>query len=424
MRNRNKNIFLGVDWLLILLYFFLIIIGWINIYAVTHQDNLSVLNLSTEYGKQLLWIALSIPLLLLILLFDTKFYEKYASIIYLVSLLLLAGLFLFGKTINGATSWYGFSNFSLQPSEFAKAATALAMARLISDKQFNLKKVKNQLQAFLVLTLPAVLIVLEPDAGSALIYFAFFFVLYREGLPFYYIAASFIAVILFVIALSIGQLYTLLILFGILLLYFIYWFYSKNKKVKRSWLKAIFTFLSVVIFTISVDYVFEHVFSQRHRNRFDVILGKTEDTQNIAYNSKQAMLAISSGGLTGKGFLEGERTKGEFIPEQQTDYIFTTIGEEWGFIGTTTVILLFLIFILRIIKIAERQKSRFSRVYGYSVASIFFFHYAINIGMVIGILPTVGIPLPFFSYGGSALWGFTLLLFVFIKLDSNRIYEW
>lgn len=424
MRSRNKNIFLGVDWLLILIYFLLVTIGWINIYAVTHQENISILNLSTEYGKQLLWIGLSIPLLLLTLLFDTKFYENYASIIYLVSLLLLAGLFLFGKTINGATSWYSFGNFSLQPSEFAKAATALAMARLISDKQFNLRKIKNQVQAFLILSLPAVLIVLEPDAGSALIYFAFFFVLYREGLPFYYIAASFIAVILFVIVLSIGQLYTLLILFGISLLYFIYWFYSKNKKVKRSWFKATLIFLSAVAFTISVDYVFEHVFSQRHRNRFDVILGKTEDTQNIAYNSKQAMLAISSGGLTGKGFLEGERTKGEFIPEQQTDYIFTTIGEEWGFIGTTTVILLFLIFILRIIKIAERQKSRFSRVYGYSVASIFFFHYAINIGMVIGILPTVGIPLPFFSYGGSALWGFTLLLFIFIKLDSNRIYEW
>jgi len=411
--------------MLIIFYFALIFLGWINIYSVTiTEDPINLINFSTEYGKQLIWIGLSFPIIILILLFEAKFYEQYASIIFLISLISLAGLFVFGKNINGATSWYNFGIFGLQPSEFAKAATALAIAKLVSDKQFNLKKWNTQLQAFLILFIPAVLITLQPDPGSALVYTAFIFVFYREGLPAYYITIGFVAVILFTITLYFGYIYILsgsIFLFILILLYFNFF---RKKALKKGWIKILGIYLLSVLFIISVDVVFNQVFEQRHRDRFDILLGKTNDIKSIGYNTNQSVTTIASGGLTGKGFLDGERTQGEFVPEQQTDYIFTTVGEEWGFIGSIFVILLFILFILRIIYIAERQKSKFSRVYGYSIASIFFIHFTINIGMVIGLLPTIGIPLPFFSYGGSALWGFTVLLFIFIRLDANRSYEW
>ena len=425
MRSRKTNIFFGIDWVLILFYFILVFFGWINIYSATiTEEQFNIINFSTEYGKQLIWIGLSLPIILLILLFDAKFYEKYASLIYLICLISLAGLFVFGKNINGATSWYNFGSFGLQPSEFAKAATALAIAKLVSDKQFNLKKLNTQLQAFLILFFPAILITLQPDPGSALVYTAFIFVLYREGLPFYYITIGFITLILFVITLYFGFTYTLigsLLLFIIILLYFIFY---RKKALKKGWIKILGIYFVAAFFIFSVDLVFNHVFEQRHRDRFNILLGKTTDITNIGYNTNQSVTTIASGGLTGRGFLEGERTQGNFVPEQQTDYIFTIVGEEWGFLGTTTVILIFTLFLLRIIQIAERQKSKFSRVYGYSIAAIFFTHFTINIGMVLGLLPTIGIPLPFFSYGGSALWGFTILLFLLIRLDANRSYEW
>ena len=425
MRSRKTNIFFGIDWVLVFFYFILIFFGWVNIYSATiTNEQLDLINFSTEYGKQLIWIGLSIPIILLILLFDAKFYEKYASLIYLISLASLAGLFIFGKNINGATSWYNFGVFGLQPSEFAKAATALAIAKLVSDKQFNLKKLNTQSQAFLILFFPAILITLQPDPGSALVYTAFIFVLYREGLPFYYITIGFITLILFVITLYFGFYYTIigsLLLFIIILLYF--YFYRK-KAFKKGWIKILGIYFITTFFIFSVDLVFNHVFEQRHRDRFNILLGKTTDIKNIGYNTNQSVTTIASGGLTGRGFLEGERTQGNFVPEHQTDYIFTIVGEEWGFLGTTTVIIIFTLFLLRIIQIAERQKSKFSRVYGYSIAAIFFTHFTINIGMVLGLVPTIGIPLPFFSYGGSALWGFTVLLFLFIRLDANRSYEW
>jgi rod shape determining protein RodA len=419
------NIFHGIDWVLILLYCLLVFIGWLNIYSATFiNDQSSLISFSTEYGKQLIWIGLSIPLIFLILLIDAKLYEKYASIIYVVSLISLVGLFIFGKNINGARSWYDFGGFSLQPSEFVKAATALAIGKLVSDKMFNLKKLNTQFQAFLILFLPAVLITLQPDPGSALVYTAFVFVLYREGLPVYYITIGFIAVFLFVITLYFGFLDTLLgsvIAFIIILSYF---FIYRKKALKKGWLRIIGIYLVSAFFIFSVDFVFYQVFEQRHRDRFNILLGKTEDTKSIGYNTNQAVTTIASGGFTGKGFLEGERTQGDFVPENQTDYIFTIVGEEWGFMGSTFVIILFVLFLLRIIQLAERQKSKFTRVYGYSIAAIFFMHFTINIGMVLGLLPTIGIPLPFFSYGGSALWGFTVLLFIFIRLDANRSYEW
>ena len=425
MRSRKTNIFYGIDWILVLFYIILIFFGWINIYSATiTEESFELLNFSTEYGKQLIWIGLCLPLILIILLFEAKFYEKYASIIYLISLISLAGLFVLGKNINGATSWYNFGGVGLQPSEFAKAATALAMAKLVSDKQFNLKKLNVQFQALLILFFPAILITLQPDPGSALVYSAFVFVLYREGLPFYYITIGFIALILFVITLFFGFSYTLigsLLLFLIILLYFNYY---RKKALKKGWIKILAIYLMSALFIFSVDFVFNHVFEQRHRDRFNILLGKTTDIKSIGYNTDQSVTTIASGGITGRGFLEGERTQGKFVPEHQTDYIFTIVGEEWGFIGSTMVILVFVLFLLRIIQTAERQKSKFSRVYGYSIAAIFFTHFTINIGMVLGLLPTIGIPLPFFSYGGSALWGFTVLLFLFIRLDANRSYEW
>ncbi len=425
MRIRKTNIFYGIDWILILFYFILIFIGWINIYSATVTDKqISLINFSTEYGKQLIWIGFSFPIILLILMFETKFYENFASIIYLISLISLIGLFILGKNINGATSWYDLGGISIQPSEFVKATTALAIAKLLSDKQFNLKKWNTQIQAFLILLFPAILITLQPDPGSALVYSAFIFVLYREGLPIYYITIGFVAIFLFIITLYFGYLYvligSLLLLFIILLLFNFY----RKKALKKGWLKILGIYLASTLFIISVDLVFNKVFEQRHRDRFDILLGKTTDIKSIGYNTNQSVTTIASGGLSGKGFLDGERTQGNFVPEQQTDYIFTTVGEEWGFIGTSLVILIFIFFTLRIIHIAERQKSKFSRVYGYSIAAIFFTHFTINIGMVLGLLPTIGIPLPFFSYGGSALWGFTVLLFIFIRLDANRSYEW
>lgn len=425
MRSRKNNIFYGIDWILILFYVALVFIGWLSIYSATYtNEQINILNFSTEYGKQLIFIGCSIPLILIILMFDAKFYEQFASIIYLVALVFLAGLFIFGKNINGATSWYGLGIFSLQPSEFAKAAVALAMSKLISDKLFNLKKLNTQIQALLILLFPAILITLQPDPGSAIVYAAFVFVLYREGLPFYFISIGLISIFLFIATLYFGMKASLIgfsLFFVIVLLYFIY---LQKKAFKKGWVKIVGIFLVSALFIFSVDFVFNNIFEQRHRDRFNILLGKTDDIKNIGYNTNQAVTTIASGGMKGKGFLQGERTQGNFVPEQQTDYIFTTVGEEWGFIGSSIVIILFVLFVLRIIRIAERQKSKFSRVYGYSIAAIFFTHFAINIGMVLNILPTIGIPLPFFSYGGSALWGFTILLFIFIRLDANRSYEW
>lgn len=425
MRNRKDNIFHGMDWILVLFYFVFIFLGWINIYAATISENeFDLLNFTTEYGKQLIWIGFSIPIILLILLFEAKFYEKYAVIIYVIFLALLAGLFVFGKNINGSTSWYAIGNFSLQPSEFAKAATALAIAKLVSDKMFNLKKLSTQVQALLLLFFPAILIILQPDPGSALVYGAFIFVLYREGLPFYYITVGFIALFLFVITLILGFEVTLIssvVLFICILLYFIFY---RPRAFRKGWIKITGIYLMSAMFIFSVDLVFNHVFKQHHRDRFNIILGKTVDMKGVGYNTDQSVTTIASGGFFGKGFLEGERTQGDFVPEQDTDYIFTTVGEEWGFVGSALVIILFVVFLLRIINRAEQQKSKFSRIYGYSIVAIFFMHFMINIGMVIGLVPTIGIPLPFFSYGGSALWGFTVLLFVFIRLDANKTYEW
>lgn len=336
----------------------------------------------------------------------------------------LLGLFIFGKNINGATSWYGIGSFSLQPSEFAKAATALALANFLNERGRDLKKFPTQLRAFAIILIPAILITLQPDPGSALVYGALIFVFYIFGLPLFYLIIGFLAVTLFLITLYFGYGISLLITFIALTLFFVFLFFYNKLFIRHNWINLIAVYLFSGIFIFSVDYLYNKVFEQRHRDRFDIVLGKKKDTQGIGYNTNQSMITIASGGVTGKGFLQGDRTQGDFVPEQETDYIFSTIGEEWGFSGSALLVLLFVLFLLRLMYVAERQKSIFSKVYAYSVLFIFFFHITINVGMVIGILPTIGIPLPFFSYGGSSLWGFTVLLFILIRLDADRIYEW
>ncbi len=423
---QEQNIIYKIDWVLILLFLALVSFGWVTIFAasVDNTESYQVFDLGTKYGKQIIFIGLSLILVTLVLLLDAKLIERFAGIIYLLSLLSLIGLFVFGKNINGATSWYPIGSFSLQPSEFAKMATALAIARLLSDRQFDLKTLSNQFKAIGILFLPALLITLQPDAGSALVYASFFFVLYREGVPAPYIYVSIVAILLFLATLLFGLPIVLGASFVLISLGLIYVHYFSPFNLKFQISKIVILYLSVFIWIVSVSYVYNNVFEQHQRDRFSILLGQNQDTQGIGYNTNQSILTISSGGLKGKGFLNGDRTQGNFVPEQSTDYIFTVIGEEWGFIGTASVVLLFTFFIARIIVQAEKQRSSFARIYGYSIASIFFFHFVINIGMVIGLFPTVGIPLPFFSYGGSALWGFTLLLFVFIKLDAAKDTEW
>lgn len=410
---KNQSVKKNIDWISVIIYSILVILGWLNIYS----SSLS----STEgtYEKQLIFIGCTIPLIFVVLFVDGKFYEKYASIIFGVALLSLAGLFLFGKTIAGQRCWYAIGSFTLQPSEFAKAATSLALAKYLSDTQINLKETNRQIQALAIIFLPVILILPQPDPGSALIYSIFIIVLYREGLPAWYVWTGFITILLFVLTLILEPYVVILIAFAVLAI-----IHFKGRAVDRNIILSSILLSIISAFVFSVDYVFDHVFKQHHRDRFNILLGKTVDMKGIGYNTNQSEIAIGSGGWTGKGFLEGTQTKGGFVPEQHTDYIFTTVGEEWGFVGSFIVIALFAGLLLRIIYLAERQKTKFSRVYGYCVAGILFIHFFVNIAMVVGIFPTIGVPLPFFSYGGSGLWGFTILLFIFLKMDANKVNEW
>ncbi|SHE97500.1 rod shape determining protein RodA [Flavobacterium fontis] len=420
---RNQSVTSNIDWISIVIYFVLVILGWLNIYSSSLSgapEDASIFDVSQIYGKQFLFILFSIPIIFTVLAVEAKFYEKYSIIIFAVSLLSLLGLFAFGKVIAGQRCWYGIGSFTLQPSEFAKAATSLALAKYLSDVQVNLREMQRQLQALFIVFLPVMLILPQPDPGSALIYFVFFFVLYREGLPGWYLVTGFIAILLFILTLATNNPY---IVIGLTALALVVNYY-RSRLVDRNIFASILMFFMVTAFTFSVNFVFNNVFKQHHRDRFNILLGKEVDLKGVGYNTNQSEIAIGSGGWFGKGYLEGTQTKGGFVPEQHTDYIFTTVGEEWGFLGSLMVIALFAGLILRIIYLAERQKTKFSRVYGYCVAGILFIHFFVNIAMVIGIFPTIGVPLPFFSYGGSGLWGFTILLFIFLKMDANKVNEW
>lgn len=419
---KNQSVSSNLDWISVIIYIILVIMGWLNIYSSslsTTADDASLFDFSQIYGKQMMFIFFTIPLIFIVLSVEGKFYEKYSSIIFGVALVLLAGLFIFGKTIAGQRCWYAIGGFTIQPSEFAKAATALALAKFLSDVQINLKVVRSQIQALIIILLPIILILPQPDPGSALIYSIFIIVLYREGLPSWYVWTGFLAILLFVLALVFEPwAVALMALFTIVMVYY------RSRISNRNVVASAIIFVLVSGFVFSVDYVFDHVFKQHHRDRFNILLGKEVDMKGIGYNTNQSEIAIGSGGFFGKGFLEGTQTKGGFVPEQHTDYIFTTVGEEWGFFGSLIVIALFIGLIFRVIYLSERQKTKFSRVYGYCVAGILFIHFFVNIAMVLGIFPTIGVPLPFFSYGGSGLWGFTILLFIFLKMDANKVNEW
>ncbi len=419
---KNQSVSSNLDWISVIIYILLVVLGWLNIYSSslsTTSEDATLFDISQIYGKQLMFIIFTIPLIFLVLAVDGKFYEKYSSIIFTIALLLLAGLFLFGKTIAGQRCWYAIGTFTIQPSEFAKAATALALAKYLSDVQVNLKDINRQIEVLIIIALPVLLILPQPDPGSALIYTIFIIVLYREGLPSWYIWVGFISIFLFVLTLTIEPEYVILLCFSI-----IAFIYVKSRKINRNIIASALILILATGFILSVNYVFENVFKQHHRDRFNILLGKEVDLKGIGYNTNQSEIAIGSGGWFGKGFLEGTQTKGGFVPEQHTDYIFTTVGEEWGFFGSLIVVALFVGLILRTIYLSERQKTKFSRVYGYCVAGILFIHFFVNVSMVLGIFPTIGVPLPFFSYGGSGLWGFTILLFIFLKMDANKVNEW
>ncbi|EMQ96412.1 rod shape-determining protein RodA [Xanthomarina gelatinilytica] len=423
---RETNRHFRFDWITIIIFLLLVGFGWLNILSASHVgETIDYFDFSQPYGKQLMFIALTVLLIILILSIESKFYERFSSIIYIVSMLSLVGLFIAGKNVNGATSWYAIGGMTIQPSEFAKAATALAVAKFLSDLQTDIKNFKDQIKAFIIIAIPAILILLQNDAGSTVVYASFFFVFYREGLPKIYLTLSLLLIFISVSSLKFGATITGIV-FTILILA-----YHFTRRKKPRILQTLFAIATCLVLSFGIKFFYQNILQPHQQDRISLWLRLEKDPDKIAqmrrdilYNLYESEKAISSGGLTGKGFLEGTRTTGKFVPEQHTDYIFSTVGEEWGFAGTTFVVVLFVLLLLRILHLSELQKSQFSRVYGYSVASILFFHFMINIGMVMGLIPTIGIPLPFFSYGGSGLWGFTILLFIFIKLDSNRINEW
>lgn len=412
----KRGIFDHVDWWLILMYAALMLIGWVNIYAALYQEGAEILDFSQKYGKQLMWIGVASLIAIIILFFNWQFFEGFAYIIYFIVMLSLVGVLIVGVEVNGAKSWYDLGFFRIQPAEFAKFATCMAVAKYLSMLHVKIKDLRTKLIAGAIILIPTAFIILQNDTGSALVYASFIFVLYRVGLPGNILILGVSATILFIASILVPKIYLLSALAIIAIVFFM----ASRKRLREGIIIA--SMLTIAsTFTFSVDYVFENVLKPHHVTRVKILLGQESDPHGEGYNVHQSMIAIGSGGFVGKGFLDGTQTKFNFVPEQSTDFIFCTIGEEWGFFGSSLVVLLYIGFLIRLIFVAERQRSVFSKLYGYGVASIFFFHIAINIGMTIGLAPVIGIPLPFISYGGSSLWAFTILLFIFINLDSYRL---
>ena len=426
MYSERKNIF-KIDWTLVLVYIFLVGFGLANILSSSISgENISLFDFNTLYGKQFIFILLSLLVIIITLTIEVKFYERFSSIFYLVCVFFVLGLFIFGKEVNGALSWYSFNNLTIQPSEFMKVGTALAIAKFISDIQINMKKLSDQLKLLLIIILPLILIILQNDTGTSIVFFSLFFVLYREGISQIYLLIAFIILSVSILTIKTSISTAILLSLIIILLNYLY-----KKKKSRRFINSSMIFLFCIFISFLTDYSYKNILKTHQRNYISVWLNLEKDPikikqmkRTILYNLNESEKAISSGGFTGKGYLEGTRTIGNFVPEQHSDYIFSTVGEEWGFVGSSFIIILYIILILRIVTLSELQKNHFSRIYGYSVASIIFIHFMINIGMVLGLTPTIGIPLPFLSYGGSSLLAFTLLLFIFIRLDANRINEW
>lgn len=470
MNSRSNNLLANIDWVSILLYLLLVLIGWLNIYAAVYDENhSSILDISQKYGKQLIWIGAAFVLAFLVLLTDSKFFTTFSMVIYGIMIFLLIAVLFFGTETKGARSWFEVGDFRIQPAEFAKFATNLAIAYVMSRHNFKVMRFSSLLTIGLILALPAGLIILQNDTGSALVYSSFILVLFREGLHGSILLLCFVAAAIFIMALLYTPFTVLLVIIGGTLIAFYYyrhdirelfqiilfigcgfglfvlikWMFNLSISdyymllivyvitsitaiypIYKRKMKNMITLLVISWLCVgaapSVNYAFNHL-QPHQQDRINELLGIKVDPKGTGYNVTQSKIAIGSGGLLGKGFLQGTQTKLNFVPEQSTDFIFCTVGEEWGFVGSTFVIVLLAVFILRIIKLAERQRSSFSRIYGYGVASILFFHVAVNIGMTIGMAPVIGIPLPFFSYGGSSLWSFTILIFIFLRLDANRL---
>ncbi len=415
---REDNISVSLDWATIGLYLILVVLGWFNIYAVVYDEEVhqSIFSLTLNSGRQLIFIIASIIIIMGIVILDVRFYETFAYILYGIIMVLLFMVPIIGKEVGGNKAWIGIGSFGVQPSEFAKFIVALTVAKYIGSVGFRIDNLRQQLVLFGIIGLPMVLILLQKDTGTALVFTSFIFVFYREGMSPFLMIVGLCAAVIFILTLLIpNQLYlhgaivatlALLIIFG-------------KKKLKRI---LLLTAGAIVIMGVieSVDYVITDVLKPHQQNRIKALINPDADPLGYGWNVTQSKIAIGSGGFSGKGFLKGTQTKFDFVPEQSTDFIFCTIGEEHGWLGSLITVALFMAFLLRIIFIAERQKSRFTRVFAYSVVSIFFFHFAVNIGMTVGLFPVIGIPLPFFSYGGSSLWGFTILLFILLKLDAHR----
>ncbi|MBX2964585.1 MAG: rod shape-determining protein RodA [Cyclobacteriaceae bacterium] len=415
---RDDAISNKMDWVTVLIYAVMVLLGWINIFAAVYDETAqqNIFDLSLNSGRQLMFIAASGIIILAILIVDMRFYEAAAWLIYGVVIFLLILVPLIGKEVGGNKAWLGIGSFGVQPSEFAKFATALVVAKIVGSVGFKMDRFRNQAILFGIIFLPIALILLQKDFGTALVFTAFLLVFFREGMsPFLLIIGISMAVIAILTLIVDNQWY---LHGGIVVLALIIVFFGK-RTIKR--ILTIGVGAVIIIGTIeSFDYVINNVLPVRHKKRLEALVNPDFDPMGINWNVTQSKIAIGSGGFSGKGFLKGTQTKFDFVPEQSTDFIFCTIGEEHGWLGSLIVVGLFVTLLLRIIFLAERQKSRFARVYGYSVASIFFFHFAVNIGMTIGLFPVIGIPLPFFSYGGSALWSFTILLFILLKLDAHR----
>lgn len=417
MQQANNRFFFNVDWVTILIYVVLCLIGFLNIYSVQfNPDTPQAFSFAAEYGKQLIFVITGLVLGLSLLLFDAKFFSVFAPVIYGVTIVLLLAVLVVGRNVGGNQAWIPIGSFRLQPSEFAKFGTALLLARYISSFNVKLNSVKPVLICAAIIILPMVLIIMQPDAGSMLVFLSFMFPLYREGLPGNLLIIFWGAVLLFILNLFFSP---FILIFAILVVGGLF-AYNSRKRLQKVINIGIITLIAICYLFIA-KYVFNNVLLPHQRTRIELILGLTSDNKGAGWNVIQSKIAIGSGQATGRGFLQGTQAKYGYLPAKSTDFIFSTVGEEWGFVGCFVVIALYIFLLLRIVNIAERQRSSFSRVYGYCIACIIFFHVFINIGMAIGIMPVIGIPLPFISYGGSSLWSFTILLFIFLKLDSNRM---
>lgn len=418
--NERNSIIGKIDWTIVLIYLALVMIGWLSIFSARYNEaHPSIFDMSQVYGKQLVWIGISLLIGFIVLLIDAKFFNAFSLWIYIAVLFSLFAVLVYGKATKGATAWIEFGPIKFQPSEFAKMATALAVAGYLDRLDVDLQKRKDQLVAIALVLIPMALVLLQNDTGSAIVFVSFIFVFYREGLPGtgWVMIAGVVAIILFVFTLIWSQKIMYIILGSLFVLTLTY--YLLNKKKGLLTMVAVFAFMFAFVF--SVDYAFNKVLQDHQQNRILVLLGQLDDPKGVGYNVHQSKIAIGSGGLTGKGFLQGTQTKYDFVPEQHTDFIFCTVGEEGGFLGTSVVVLLYIVLLVKIIFMAERQRSTFSRVYGYGIAGILFVHVAINIGMTIGLVPVIGIPLPFLSYGGSSMLAFTIMLAIFVKQDAYRL---